>query len=93
AKGKLAELAQLTARMFGHVYNPTGIRTGNKILRKRLLGPTFTAYYPKEFGQEARLLKNITKEFPELELENMAEEERLDEVERRRRRGKGPPKK
>ncbi|KAI8049763.1 hypothetical protein BDF22DRAFT_746025 [Syncephalis plumigaleata] len=69
AKQKLAELTQLTARVFGHVHNPMGIRTGNKILRKRLLGPTFAAYYPKEFGRTA------------------------GRVERRRRRGKGPPKK
>ncbi|KAI9592506.1 mitochondrial ribosomal subunit S27-domain-containing protein [Syncephalis fuscata] len=92
-KTRLGALAQLTARVFGHVYNPTGVRTGNKILRQRLIGPAITSYYPANFGREIRVLKDVTQKFPELDLENMAEEERLDEVERRRRRGKGPPKK
>jgi hypothetical protein len=93
AKMRIAELVQLTARVFGHVYNPTGVRTGNKVLRKRLIGPTITSYYPQDYGRESSILKMVSSKFPELGLVNLEEQERLEQVERRRRRGKGPPKK
>lgn len=93
AKTRLQTLAQLTAKVFGNAYNPSNQRTGNKILNARLIGPTVLSYYPDNKGREMRLLKKITREFPELELVNVAEQERWEEVDRRRRRGKGPPQK
>ncbi|RKP09613.1 mitochondrial ribosomal subunit S27-domain-containing protein [Thamnocephalis sphaerospora] len=93
AKARLATLAQLTARLFDNVYNPTGVRTGNKVLRQRLIGPAVSTYYPDWYGKEPRILRKISRAFPELELVNVANEERIDELERRKRRGKGAPKK
>jgi small subunit ribosomal protein S33 len=92
-KARLATLSELTARLFDNVYNPTGVRTGNKVLRQRLIGPVLTSYYPELFGKEAMVYRKIARAFPELQLVNVANEERLDELERRRRRGKGAPKK
>ena len=46
------------------------------------------AYYPEEFN-----ISRICKTFPQLEMVNDDEEERLVDVAERRRRGKGAPKK
>ncbi|KAI8374688.1 mitochondrial ribosomal subunit S27-domain-containing protein [Radiomyces spectabilis] len=89
APARLAQLAQLSCKVFENVYNPTAVRTGNKILRQRLVGPTFTQYHPKQLVH----FRDIKALFPELNLINTEEKERLDEIARRKRRGKGAPKK
>jgi len=84
-----ALLAQLTARIFNHSYNPSGVRTGNKILRQRLIGPTITNWYPKNLIK----LNEITELFPGFKLVDLQEKQRLDDIARLRKRGKGAPKK
>jgi small subunit ribosomal protein S33 len=89
SKTRLAQLAQLSAKLFNNVYNPTGERTGNKILRKRLIGPTVVGWYPKRIIT----LREITDAFPGMKLINQEEKLRLEEITKRKKRGKGAPKK
>ncbi|KAL1920642.1 mitochondrial 37S ribosomal protein mS33 [Calcarisporiella thermophila] len=86
---RLAKLAELTASLFHNVYNPTGARTGNRILRERLKGPTFQKYYPPALIK----FRDVKAAFPDMQLVDIYEEQRLEEIEKRRRRGKGAPKK
>ncbi|TRM69807.1 mitochondrial ribosomal subunit S27-domain-containing protein [Schizophyllum amplum] len=81
-------LDRLRASIFQTSYNPTGIRTGAKYLRARLRGPSMAEYYPPEVD-----LAKIAREYPELEILNDAEQQRLQDVSDRKARGKGTPKK
>ncbi|CAO3626327.1 unnamed protein product [Cunninghamella blakesleeana] len=81
APTRLVQLAQLSSKVFDTVYNPTAVRTGNKVLRQQLLGPTMTQYHPAPLVH----FRDIKALYPDLE--------RLDEIARRKRRGKGAPKK
>jgi len=85
---RLAILKQLQSRIFQTSYNPKSTRTGAKYLRARLRGPSMLAYYPESFN-----IAQITRQYPELEIVNEDEEERLQDVLDRKKRGKGPPKK
>ncbi|KAI7856660.1 mitochondrial ribosomal subunit S27-domain-containing protein [Circinella umbellata] len=87
--GRLAQLAQLQCKIFQNVYNPSAARTGNKILRQRLLGPSMTAYNPEKLVH----FRDIKALYPDLGLVDIDEKARLDEIARRSRRGKGAPKK
>jgi len=89
SKARLAQLAQLSAKIFNNVYNPTGERTGNKVLRKRLIGSTVAEWYPKRIIT----LRKITDTFPGMKLINQEEKLRLEEIAKRKKRGKGAPKK
>ena len=89
SKTRLAKLAQLSAKLFNNIYNPMGERTGNKILRKRLIGPTILEWYPKRIIT----LREITDTFPGMKLVNQEEKLRLEEISKRKKRGKGAPKK
>lgn len=57
-------------------------------MRARLRGPSMLAYYPQSFD-----IAQIARRYPELEIVNEREIERLQDVLDRKRRGKGPPKK
>ena len=87
-------------------YNPERLRTGNKIIRQRLKGPSVVDYYPKK-GPSLRDLRNA---FPGLDTWDDDEEDRLEGLtlyvayftlqnganrclNRARVRGKGAPKK
>lgn len=85
---RLSALARLRCSIFQTSYNPTCIRTGAKYLRKRLRGPSMVRYYPQEIN-----LSQIARQYPELELVNEDEEQRFLDVDDRKRRGKGAPKK
>ncbi|KAI8140245.1 mitochondrial ribosomal subunit S27-domain-containing protein [Fennellomyces sp. T-0311] len=86
---RLAQLSQLSCKIFQNVYNPSAARTGNKVLRQRLLGPTMTAYHPQKLVH----FRDIKALYPDLGLVDLDEKARLDEIARRKRRGKGAPKK
>ncbi|KAG0289878.1 hypothetical protein BGZ98_003663 [Dissophora globulifera] len=88
--GKLALLQKISTAIFGNVHNPQGLRTGNKILRQRLVGPTINSYYPNV--KQIRL-REITRMAPEMNLIDQAEKTRLEDLAERKKRGKGPPKK
>jgi small subunit ribosomal protein S33 len=85
---QLAALTRTRCSIFQTAYNPTSTRTGAKYLRARLRGPSMVKYYPPEAN-----IAQIVRQWPELEMRNYAEEERLQEVEDKKKRGKGAPKK
>ncbi|KAF9575984.1 hypothetical protein EC968_000947 [Mortierella alpina] len=87
---KLTLLSKLSCAIFGNVYNPQGIRTGNKILRQRLVGPTINSYYP---NVKQIKIREITRMAPEMNLIDQEEKTRLEDLAERKKRGKGPPKK
>ncbi|KAF9078532.1 mitochondrial ribosomal subunit S27-domain-containing protein [Rhodocollybia butyracea] len=88
APSRLAALIRLRCNIFQTVYNPTGIRTGAKYLRARLRGPSMMSYYPPTLN-----IARVAKMYPELELADEDEEQRLQDIEDRKRRGKSAPKK
>ncbi|KAG8853378.1 hypothetical protein FRB96_008168 [Tulasnella sp. 330] len=87
-RSRLSALTRLRCDIFSTLYNPTGARTGAKYLRARLRGPAMVEYYPQQIT-----FKEIDKKYPELKLINFEEEQRLDDVEQHKSRGKGAPKK
>ncbi|KAJ1840104.1 mitochondral 37S ribosomal protein S27 [Coemansia sp. RSA 2611] len=86
------KVAEISAKIFGNTFNPTGARTGNYILRQNFRGEHIVRYYPSErdlaLGKVPRLsrLMGVKMYDPE-------EMDRLNVVEKRRERGKGAPKK
>jgi len=85
---RLAALLKARCTVFQTAYNPTSTRTGAKYLRARLRGPSMVNYYPKDINL---CMSKYVKEWPELELVNFAEAQRLWDVDMRRARGKGAP--
>lgn len=88
APSRFAALVKTRCAVFQTSYNPTSVRTGAKYLRARLRGPSMVNYYPPTLS-----LSSIIREFPEMELVDAAERQRLQDVEDRKKRGKGAPKK
>ncbi|KAL1546653.1 hypothetical protein AAHA92_23221 [Salvia divinorum] len=85
-KKALAEVAlrgvtEARARIFGHFLNPSGQRSANKILRKKLIGDKVAGWYPYD----------INRDDPRVMAQK--EQERLSRLEMLKRRQKGPPKK
>lgn len=87
---KITTLNKLSCAIFGNIYNPNGLRTGNKILRERLVGPTINSYYP---NVKQIKLREITRMVPEMNLIDQSEKVRLEDLSEKKKRGKGPPKK
>jgi hypothetical protein len=60
------------------VYNPDGLRLGNKVLRQRLRGPALAAYYPRRTVS----VKQMNAMFgPNIETWDEDEQERLEHIE------------
>ena len=51
---------------------------GTKILRQRLKGPILAAYYPRRIVT----IKDLQKAYPDCEIDNEKEEDRLEAVEK-----------
>ncbi|EGN96408.1 hypothetical protein SERLA73DRAFT_186143 [Serpula lacrymans var. lacrymans S7.3] len=85
---RIARIVSTRCSIFETFYNPQSLRTGAKYLRARLRGPSMVKYYP----QEINIAKAI-RAYPELEMVNKAEVQRLQDVEDKKKRGKGAPKK
>lgn len=85
---RLTALTKLRCTIFETSYNPTGLRTGAKYLRARLRGPSMVKYYPPVIN-----IAQLARKHPELELVDEVEEQRWQDVEDRKKRGKGAPKK
>ncbi|KAK3902964.1 mitochondrial ribosomal subunit S27-domain-containing protein [Staphylotrichum tortipilum] len=90
-RARLLALMKARCELFSTTYNPEGIRTGNKILRQKLKGPSFVAYYPRKITT----FREFQDEFKSLELEIEDEDEldRLDHISELKARSKGAPKK
>ncbi|EGS23891.1 mitochondrial 37S ribosomal protein mS33 [Thermochaetoides thermophila DSM 1495] len=90
-RARLLDLMRARCELFGTVFNPEGIRTGNKVLRKALKGPSVVSYYPPRLYT----FREFKNEFKPLHLEVECEDEldRLDHIAALKARGKGTPKK
>lgn len=85
----LAHPSQVQCGIFSTIFNPTGERLGNKILRQRLKGPALAAYYPRRVAT----FKDLQRLYPGFETYNEFEEDRLEHLQIAKSRGKGAPKK
>ncbi|KAG6861787.1 hypothetical protein C0995_012291 [Termitomyces sp. Mi166 len=85
---QLKALTRLRCAVFQTSYNPTSMRTGAKYLRSRLRGPSMVKYYPPVID-----FARLARQYPELELVDEDEEQRLQDIEDKKKRGKGVPKK
>ena len=88
APSRLAWLKRVQCSIFQTAYNPKNLRTGAKYLRSRLRGPSMVNYYPPTLN-----IAQLARQFPELQIQFEPEKERLADLEDRKRRGKGAPKK
>ncbi|WFD42178.1 mitochondral 37S ribosomal protein S27 [Malassezia psittaci] len=85
----LATLHVLRSKIFETTHNPTNARNGGKYLRKSLVGPAMLRYYPPQLN-----LKTLREAVPAIGPLMLPEEkQRLQDVERKKMLGKGPPKK
>ncbi|SMN22351.1 similar to Saccharomyces cerevisiae YGR215W RSM27 Mitochondrial ribosomal protein of the small subunit [Maudiozyma saulgeensis] len=89
-KERLLKLAEISAKIFDQNFNPSGMRTGSKVLSRRLKGPSVASYYG---NPDFIKFKNLKTLFPESEFIDEEEQYRLSKVEGLKRRGKGAPKK
>lgn len=85
-QARLLSLQRLRCSIFSTTYNPANLRTGSKHLKSRLKGAALVNYYPA-FPS----IKTINKWYPELDLQDSDEVERLQDLAIRKARGKGAP--
>ena len=88
APSRLAALTRLRCEIFQTSYNPTSVRTGAKYLRARLRGPSMIRYYPEEIT-----VARFNRMGGGFKIQDWDEYQRLADVEEKKRRGKGAPKK
>ena len=75
------KIALAAARIFQTALNDTNLPTGRKLLKRALIGPTLTSWYPERIRKLDALF------------EDPDDRRRKVKLERMKRRGKGPPKK
>ncbi|KAI0657180.1 mitochondrial ribosomal subunit S27-domain-containing protein [Cubamyces menziesii] len=88
APSRLAALTKLRCEIFQTAYNPTSVRTGAKYLRARLRGPSMIHYYP-----DTLTVAEFNRMPGGFKIQDWAEYQRLADVEEKKRRGKGAPRK
>ncbi|KAF2423327.1 hypothetical protein EJ08DRAFT_640315 [Tothia fuscella] len=88
-RARILALLKTQCTIFNTTYNPNRLRLGNKILRQRLKGPSITNYYPPRI----RVVQELKKAYPDWEVEDEKEDERVEGLKIKRQRGKGAPKK
>jgi hypothetical protein len=88
-RSRILDLLKAQSRIFNTTFNPTNARLGNSVLRERLRGPSLAAYYPRRVAT----FKDLRKLYPEFELYDNFEEDRLEHIQIAKSRGKGAPKK
>lgn len=69
---RMQALLKLRAAVFNTTYNPSSLRTGSKVLKARLVGPTMLRYYGERMSGWAGLNRAV----PGLDLPDLAEETR-----------------
>ncbi|KAI5477935.1 hypothetical protein MNV49_005724 [Pseudohyphozyma bogoriensis] len=86
---RLLALTKLRTQIFGTTFNPANLRIGSKVLKARLRGPSMLQYY----GPRLTGFASLNAQIPDLALVDPLEEQRLIDLETRRKRGKVTPKK
>ncbi|KAF2484664.1 mitochondrial ribosomal subunit S27-domain-containing protein [Neohortaea acidophila] len=89
ARNRVVDLMKVQCRIFNTIFNPTGERLGNKVLRARLKGPALASYYPRRVAT----FKDLQNNYPEWQMYNEKEEDRLEHIQVLKAKGKGAPKK
>lgn len=49
-------VTEARARIFGHILNPTGLRSTHKLLRKKLIGDKVAQWYPYDIKKDDPLI-------------------------------------
>lgn len=75
-RSRLLDLLQKQCTIFSSTFNPSRLRTGNKILRQRLKGPSVAAYYPRRVAT----YKDLVAAYPGLETWDDDEEDRMEHL-------------
>lgn len=70
---RLQALNQLRTEIFGTTFNPLSLRTGSKVLKARLRGPSMLRYYGERYSGWAKLNAQV----PGLDLIDIHEQTRL----------------
>ncbi|GKA02444.1 28S ribosomal protein S33, mitochondrial [Tanacetum coccineum] len=97
AEAAVRGVVEARAKIFGHVLNPTGQKTGHKILRQPFIGEKVVAWYPPDIRKEDPTI--VAREEKESFVDCVEAVQigslyrRLSKLEMLKRRGKGPPKK
>ncbi|KAJ1996838.1 mitochondral 37S ribosomal protein S27 [Coemansia thaxteri] len=86
------KVAEVSAKIFGNTFNPTGERTGNYILRQNFRGEHMVRYYPSQLDRNLVKVPRLSRLVGE-KLYDPNEIDRLNVLDKRRARGKGAPKK
>ena len=76
-------IAEVSRKIFGNL-PILHHRSGNKVLRRKLKGPTVASWFQKPVAMKARRGNPYNLEM---------HEERLEQLDKLKRRGKGPPRK
>ncbi|KAH7347748.1 mitochondrial ribosomal subunit S27-domain-containing protein [Plectosphaerella cucumerina] len=89
-RARLLDLMKTQCQIFSTTYNPERLRTGNKVLRQRLRGPSLATYYP----ERTVTVRDVMKSFgPHLTTFDLEEDDRLDHISELKSRGKSAPSK
>ncbi|KAI4119833.1 MAG: hypothetical protein LQ345_000300 [Seirophora villosa] len=75
-RSRVLDLLKVQCRIFSSTFNPGRTRTGNKVLRERLKGPSIAAYYPRRVAT----FKDLKNLYPDLETWDDDEEDRLENI-------------
>ncbi|KAJ2015283.1 mitochondral 37S ribosomal protein S27 [Coemansia sp. RSA 2337] len=86
------KVAEVSSKIFGNAFNPTGERTGNYILRQNFRGENMVRYYPSQLDRNMVKVPRLSRLVGE-KLYDIDEIDRLNAIDKRRARGKGAPKK
>lgn len=92
-QSRILDLLKVQCRIFSQTFNPQRLRTGNRVLRQRLRGPSVAAYYPRRVATIKDLQKLYKGFDEELETWDDDEDDRLEHLLLAKQRGKGAPKK
>ncbi|KAK9325945.1 mitochondrial ribosomal subunit S27-domain-containing protein [Lipomyces orientalis] len=71
---RMRQLLKTSCEIFQTVFNPDSVRTGNKVLRRKMKGPAVISYYPIESPVKFR---HIRAAYPMFEFPNTADEHRV----------------
>ncbi|GAA5868948.1 hypothetical protein JCM3774_006801 [Rhodotorula dairenensis] len=83
------QLVDLRNAIFGGNEAAGAVRDGSRVLKQRLHGPALVRWY----GERYTSWKAWNQKFPGLDLVDLQEQQRLADLEARRKRGKVTPKK
>ena len=79
ASANKKKIALVAARIFQTALNDTNVPTGRKLLKKALVGPRLTSWYPEGIRKMDMLFEDPDDKRRKVKLERMKERERTSE--------------